>query len=99
MIGFTFLSCINQKATNEGIEPSPPRSPAEELSTFEVREGLKVQLVASEPMVQDPVAITFDPDGRLWVVEMRGFMPDVDGKGEKEPVGRISVLEDRKSVV
>ena len=45
-------------------------------------------------MVQDPVVITFDEDGRLWVVEMRGFMPDIDGVGEKEPVGRVSVLED-----
>ena len=69
-------------------------SPAEELSTFELSRGLKIQLVAAEPMVQDPVVITFDPDGRLWIVEMRGYMPDIDGKGEKEPVGRVSVLED-----
>ena len=45
-------------------------------------------------MVEDPVVITFDPDGRLWVVEMRGYMPDINGKGEKEPVGRVSVLAD-----
>ena len=45
-------------------------------------------------MVQDPVVITFDEDGRLWVVEMRGFMPNIDGEGENKPVGRISVLED-----
>ena len=94
MIGFSLLSCINQQATNEEAGPSPPHSPPEELSTFELAPGLKIQLVASEPMVQDPVVITFDPDGRLWVVEMRGFMADIDGKGEKEPVGRISVLED-----
>ena len=53
-----------------------------------------MQLVAAEPMVQDPVVIRFDEDGRLWVVEMRGFMPDEEGRGEKAPVGRISVLED-----
>src|SRR5688572_14521882 len=94
MVGSAFLSCINQQAINEETGPSPGRSPAEELSTFELSPGLKIQLVASEPLVQDPVVITFDPDGRLWVVEMRGFMPDIDGKGEKEPVGRISVLED-----
>lgn len=74
--------------------PSPGLTPSEELSTFVLSPGLKIQLVASEPMVQDPVVITFDPDGKLWVVEMRGFMPDIDGKGEKEPVGRVSVLED-----
>lgn len=75
-------------------EPSPVHTAAEELSSFQIDAGLKIQLVASEPMVQDPVVTTFDEDGRLWVVEMRGFMPDVDGKGEKDRVGRISVLQD-----
>jgi mono/diheme cytochrome c family protein len=56
--------------------------------------NLKVELVASEPLVQDPVAITFDEGGRLWVVEMLGFMTDIDGTGEKEKIGRISVLFD-----
>ncbi|GAB3775787.1 hypothetical protein GCM10028818_20360 [Spirosoma horti] len=74
--------------------PSPARTPAEELATFQLEPGLKMQLVAAEPMVQDPVVITFDEAGRLWVVEMRGFMPTVDGEGENKPVGRISVLED-----
>ncbi|MGA0559951.1 DUF7133 domain-containing protein [Larkinella sp. VNQ87] len=74
--------------------PSPARTPAEELTTFQLEPGLTIQLVAAEPMVQDPVVITFDEDGRLWVVEMRGFMPDMDGTGEEKPVGRISVLED-----
>ncbi len=74
--------------------PSPVRTPAEELATFQLEPGLKIQLVAAEPMVQDPVVITFDEDGRLWVVEMRGFMPNMDGTGEERPIGRISVLED-----
>jgi len=74
--------------------PSPPQTPAEASNSFILEPGLKIQLVASEPMVQDPVVITFDADGRLWVVEMRGFMPDIDGEGEKQKVGRISVLED-----
>jgi mono/diheme cytochrome c family protein len=64
------------------------------LETFHSEPGLIVQLVAAEPMVQDPVVITFDEDGRLWVVEMRGFMPDIDGAGENKRVGRVSVLED-----
>ncbi|MDB5241405.1 MAG: dehydrogenase, partial [Spirosoma sp.] len=75
--------------------PSPAKTPAQEQATFQVEPGLTVQLVAAEPLVQDPVVITFDEDGRLWVVEMRGFMPTIDGKGEEKPVGRVSVLEDR----
>ncbi|TDB68121.1 DUF7133 domain-containing protein [Arundinibacter roseus] len=73
---------------------SPPKTPEEELATFRLPPGLKIQLVAAEPLVQDPVVMTFDPDGRLWVVEMRGFMPTIDGEGEDQPSGRISVLED-----
>jgi mono/diheme cytochrome c family protein len=38
--------------------------------------------------------VQFDPDGRLWVIEMRGFMPTPEGLGETNPVGRISILED-----
>jgi glucose/arabinose dehydrogenase/mono/diheme cytochrome c family protein len=75
-------------------DPSPPKTPTEELATFRVEPGFKIQLVAAEPLVQDPVVIQFDADGRLWVVEMRGFMPTIDGEGEKEPTGRVSVLED-----
>jgi mono/diheme cytochrome c family protein/glucose/arabinose dehydrogenase len=74
--------------------PSPPKSPEDELLTFQLPSDLQIQLVASEPMVEDPVVIQFDEDGRLWVVEMRGFMPDIDGNGEGDPTGRISILED-----
>lgn len=74
--------------------PSPPQTPEEELATIQIEEGLQVQLVASEPMVEDPVFSTFDEDGRLWVVEMRGFMPDVDGNGEDQRIGRVSILQD-----
>ena len=76
------------------VPPSPALTPREEMKTFKIAPGYRVELVASEPLVHDPVAMTFDPDGRIWVCEMRGFMPDVDGHGQKEPVGTISVLED-----
>ncbi|HMJ68342.1 MAG TPA: c-type cytochrome [Cyclobacteriaceae bacterium] len=74
--------------------PSPPKSPEEELLTFQLPPDLQIQLVASEPMIEDPVVMQFDEDGRLWVVEMRGFMPDIDGTGENDRTGRISILED-----
>ena len=74
--------------------PSPAKTADEEKATFVLEPGFNIQLVASEPDIQDPVVITFDEDGRMWVVEMRGFMPDIDGKGERDPVGRISILED-----
>jgi mono/diheme cytochrome c family protein/glucose/arabinose dehydrogenase len=73
---------------------SPALSPEEQWKRFEIAAGYRIELVACEPMVQDPVAMTFDEEGRLWVVEMRGFMPDIEGRGEEAPVGRISILED-----
>ena len=76
---------------------APIRSPLEEQQTFQLASGFRCELVAAEPQIQDPVAIAFDPDGRMWVCEMRGFMPDIDGQGEDLPVGVISVLEDTNS--
>lgn len=90
----TSPSDVGQVSASADEGPSPARTPAEELASFQLQPGLKIQLVASEPMVQDPVVITFDEDGRLWVVEMRGFMNTIDAAGENEPTGRISVLED-----
>ncbi|GAB2496077.1 hypothetical protein GCM10027164_28980 [Algoriphagus taiwanensis] len=45
-------------------------------------------------MVEAPVHIQFDEDGRLWVLEMRGYMNDIEGSEEKLPVGSVAVLED-----
>lgn len=42
----------------------------------------------------DPIFAQFGPDGRLWVVEMRAYMPDIHGNHEDEPVGRIVILSD-----
>jgi mono/diheme cytochrome c family protein/glucose/arabinose dehydrogenase len=78
------------------LPPAPVLTPEEELKTFQVEKGFRVELVACEPMIQSPVAISFDDQGRMFVVEMRGYMQDVEGAGEKEPNGRVSLLEDTK---
>src|SRR4051812_11720220 len=70
------------------------KTPLEELNTFKVEDGFEVQLVASEPMVEDPIALSFDGQGRMWVVEMRGYMHDIEGAGENLPLGRIKLLSD-----
>src|SRR6478609_6489516 len=78
----------------ELVPPSPALSAADELKSFQLAPGIRVELVASEPMIARPVAVQFDPDGRMWVVEMRGYMPNLEGIGEDQPVGRVSVLSD-----
>ena len=69
-------------------------SPEAEHKTFYMPPGYRVELVASEPMVVDPILVDFDLEGRLWVVEMPGFMPDTSGADSREPTGRVVVLED-----
>lgn len=82
------------RITLEKIPSSPQLSPADAMKTFKVPSGYEVQLVASEPMIEAPVAAQFDPEGRLYVLEMRGFMRNPDAQGEDQPTGRISILED-----
>ncbi len=74
--------------------PAPPLTPEQALKSFKVAPGFRIELVASEPLVHTPVAMAFDPKGRLWVCEMNGYMRNVDGKGEDEPTGDIVILED-----
>jgi mono/diheme cytochrome c family protein len=76
------------------IPPSLPLSPELALKTFKLQPGFHIELAACEPLVHDPIALTFGADGRVWVVEMSGYMPNVDGTGEDQPVGKIVVLED-----
>jgi mono/diheme cytochrome c family protein/glucose/arabinose dehydrogenase len=75
-------------------DESPVYSPEESMKRTVLPPGYRLELVASEPMIQEPVVIDWDPDGRLWVVEMPGYMADMPATTERERTGRISVLED-----
>lgn len=59
---------------------------------YKIADGFEIQLAASEPLIEAPVAMDFDNQGRMWVIEMRGFMPNLAGTGEDVPNGRISIL-------
>lgn len=76
------------------IPPAPVVPPDQAAATMTLEDGFELALVAAEPLVRDPVAITFDGNSRMWVAEMMGYMPDIDGKLEDSTYGRISVLED-----
>jgi putative membrane-bound dehydrogenase-like protein len=67
----------------------PPKEPADALQTFSVAPGFRIEQVAAEPLVTDPVAVAFDDNARLFVAEMRGYSENKD-----ERVSRISLLED-----
>lgn len=64
------------------------------MKTFRIAPGYRLELVASEPMVQNPISFDFDPQGRIWVVEYQGYQRDIDGNDEGDPICRVVVLED-----
>ena len=80
------------------VRKTPAKAPVltaeEELKTFSLPPGYHAQLVAKEPLVVDPIAIEFDADGRLWVLEMPGFMSEANAMNSREPVNDVVVLED-----
>ena len=102
LVGAAVLTGHGQKGADRPWPPpvqkvsseSPPLAPAEALKTFYLPPGYSVELVASEPLIQDPVAIDWDPAGRLWAVEMSGYMRTVSGASARDPVGRVIVLQD-----
>src|SRR5262245_41171516 len=70
----------------------PWHSPAQAAETFRLRPGFRIELVASEPALESPVAIDFDEDGRIYVAEFIEYNQDANPafKGK----GRIRLLED-----
>jgi putative membrane-bound dehydrogenase-like protein len=83
----------------EGADLSPKDaiagvSPAEEQKRFLLPAGYKMEPVLTEPDIEEPMQIAFDGNGRMFVLEIRGYMQDADATDELAPTGRISVHED-----
>jgi putative membrane-bound dehydrogenase-like protein len=74
--------------------PTGPLAPKEEQKTFHLPAGFRMELVACEPNVIDPVAIAFDEEGRMYVAEMPGYPNGGVGTGNIQS-GKIKLLEDR----
>ncbi|WP_158974052.1 c-type cytochrome [Cellulophaga sp. L1A9] len=69
-------------------------SPEESMKTFYLPKGYKVELVASEPMIDEPITIAWDGNGRMYVAEMNTYMQDLDGTGTNRSVSKIKLLID-----
>ncbi|GAA4424420.1 hypothetical protein GCM10023188_04230 [Pontibacter saemangeumensis] len=87
-------SAVKQEPVTYDLASAPVVSPEASLGLMQVADGFEVKLVAAEPLVSTPVAMTFDYKGRMWVVEMEGYMPDTVGTGEDIPTGKVVILED-----
>ena len=66
----------------------------ESLASIEVPAGYELQLVLSDPIIKEPVAVAWDGNGVMYVAEMRTYMQDADASDEKKPTSRISRHED-----
>jgi len=64
------------------------------LDEYQIEPGFELDLIAAEPLLKAPVAIDFDAKGRIWVVQMPGYMNDMQGSEEDKPTGSIVILED-----
>lgn len=74
--------------------PSEPLSPEVSMQKTQLPPGYHVELVAAEPMIQEPVGLAWDGNGRMYVAEMNTYMKDANATGEYAPTSRIKLLED-----
>ena len=81
------------RAQQPPLERIPPKEPGEALEAIQATPGFHVELVAAEPLVRDPIAITFDENGLMYVVEFPEYNHK-DAGWELNEHGRVRVLED-----
>ncbi len=87
---------VDRRSYNElaqGVEPEAKTAEASWRS-IQTRPGFTTELMVAEPLVEDPIAMAWGPDGKLWVVEMADYPLGLDGKGK--PGSRVKFLEDTK---
>lgn len=79
------------------LSPKPPVVPVsanEQKKSFVLKPGFYMEPILSEPQIREPAAIRFDGNGRMYVLELRTYMQDLDATGELLPTSRISRWED-----
>lgn len=81
----------------EPKQPVQPLSPEEQQKTFLLPPGYKITPILTEPAIEQPGAISFDGNGRMYVLELRSYMLTADSKDELEPTSRISRWEDKNN--
>ena len=88
-----FMATTVSAPTNGMGDSQAGLQPDEAIRAFQLADGLRIELVASEPQIVDPVAVAWDEFGRMYVVEMRDYP---NGPGEGKPfLSRVKLLEDK----
>ena len=75
-----------------GDQVNYPRTAKASLKAMQPRPGFRVELVAAEPLVMDPVDVAWGPDGTMWVVEMADYPIGIDNKDK--PGSRVAAITD-----
>lgn len=89
------LSAVFNNPPKADINSSPIVPPGESISKMKLEQGMTISMIASEPLISTPVAITFDKNNRIWALEMQDYMPDTAGHGEDVPNGKVVILTDK----
>jgi len=77
--------------------PAPVLGPEQALASFRIAPGFRIEAVATEPLIEDPIAMAWDEAGNLYVTEMRAYMTDTRGTGQERPIGSVVRLRDTNS--
>jgi len=85
---------MQEVVPQELIPEAPILSLTDALKTIKVHSDFELEVVASEPLIFDPVYVLYDSAGRLWAIEMTTFMPNTQGEGEMQHESQIVVLTD-----
>jgi glucose/arabinose dehydrogenase/mono/diheme cytochrome c family protein len=107
--GVLLATCSQSKKEVEAVVEEPgfdsPRivnsdpkpgymTPEESQKAFRLPKGYHMELVADESMLSEPVAISWDANGRMFVTQMETYMQTVDTTGEHQKGSRVLLLED-----
>ena len=97
MLGLAPQQSLGADEKAVGKQPAPslrvaPKAPADAVATFRTLDGFRIDLLAAEPLVREPIVLRYDENGLLYVAEYLDF-PYPTREGEPF-IGRIKVLED-----
>jgi glucose/arabinose dehydrogenase len=86
VVVFVTLSLISCSSRVDSLQKA--------MDSFKLESGLRIELVASEPLVMDPVAMAFDENGKMYVVEDRGYPDAIEEGAVPTKLGQVAYLED-----
>jgi putative membrane-bound dehydrogenase-like protein len=92
LTGVEAADALAEAQTNPKLELAKPVEPSDAVATLQIADGLRVEIVAAEPLVRDPIAITFDESGNAYVAELAPY--NAYAKPDAQTHGTVCRLTD-----